>query len=753
MALAAWVVGGLARVDISTSATSFLPSGDPTVQAVQREASQFGGDPVVVLLSTKQDQVLLTQKDYLTDLLHLEGQFAHLHNVASVYGPATLLNQIAIAGQNFLATLAGRRSGLQRAAEQAAQKAGETPDQVTAAGQSAISAFDDYYAPLLVKALPAGLPTLSNPSFVKTVVYEANGRPRAQWHFVVPAANTVAVLVEPSRILDQGSTTTLVGAIRADIRAARLVGTKVTVTGVPVVVGSLGTEVEHELPLVGGLVALVLVLRFLFVPSRLIRRRRLWPLATTVVGTAATLAGFGWLGRPLSFAAAAVLPLFLGIGSSFPLYLATLANRRRVVVMSLGSAAGFASLAVSPLPVVRELGLALAAGVVLTMGAPLAFGRPPPPDAPPDQRVTTGSMPMRSDGGRVGSPLPRLGRGQSRAMLAGLIALSALGWVALSSFSVQADPESLARGLPALKTAGYAQGVIGYSGEVDVVFSGPTVMGTAGLAWQREAEAALVDRYGTDVRSVLTVPDLLAFLGTSPTAAQITAATNLLPAYLTSAVVLPGNHEAVLVFGAKLAGLAPKVLAGITSALPPPPSGYHARVVGLPVAAARGYRLISSGRYLENLAGIAAAGIVLAVGLRRKADAARAVLASLLAAGWGLAGLWLVGWSLNPLTVTLGSLTAVAGGEFVVLLSEAGHAHQAWLRRSVAAAAATSALGYAAITVSRLTVLRQFGLVLTGTVVLAYLGAVAVVWLLPSDDGVMGDAPTERDQDRMVPQR
>jgi hypothetical protein len=146
-------------------------------------------------------------------------------------------------------------------------------------------------------------------------------------------------------------------------------------------------------------------------------------------------------------------------------------------------------------------------------------------------------------------------------------------------------------------------------------------------------------------------------------------------------------------------------------------------VVGLPVAAARGFELVSQGRYLSNLAGIGAAGLVLLVGLRRRSLAGAAVFAAVLATGWGLAGIWLLGIPLSPLSVALGSLTTATACEFTVLLGHTGARGARPMRRTVAAAALAACLGYLALGLSELSFIRDFGLLLAGSVGLSLLAA------------------------------
>jgi predicted RND superfamily exporter protein len=136
-----------------------------------------------------------------------------------------------------------------------------------------------------------------------------------------------------------------------------------------------------------------------------------------------------------------------------------------------------------------------------------------------------------------------------------------------------------------------------------------------------------------------------------------------------------------------------------------------------------------------------AAGLVLVLGLRRRGDATRAVVAAALATGWGLAALWLLEVELSPLTVALGSLVTVTGCEFMVLLSEADRGAHRWLHRSVGYACLTSVLGYLVLAASRLWLVREFGLVLSAAVVLSYLAARLVLWLHPPQTLVAAGLP------------
>ncbi|WP_226350943.1 hypothetical protein [Pseudonocardia sp. ICBG601] len=243
LVLAALTAVGVSRVKVETGVESFLPSSDPSVQRYAELARSFGGDPIVVLLRAPQAPGLL-DRDVLPQVLGVEGRLSQLPDVASVYGPATTLNQLASQSQKLLAELTGRRDGLQRAAAITAEQRGEDP---VAAGNAAVAAFDARYGPLIVQGLPVGLPTLRNQRFIDHSIMGSGGEPRPQWRYVVPDDRSLAILVRPREGLDQAGTEQLVAAVNVH-RGDELLG--------PGLVESLtGADQDRQRPVVGDDVA------------------------------------------------------------------------------------------------------------------------------------------------------------------------------------------------------------------------------------------------------------------------------------------------------------------------------------------------------------------------------------------------------------------------------------------------------------------------------------------------------------------
>jgi predicted RND superfamily exporter protein len=762
--VAAFMVGGLMRSQVQTGIDSFLPSSDPTVAELNQVGQLFGGDPIVVLLESPQPRELTGSKDMIP-LVQLEGQLSNLPDVATVYGPGTLLNQIAGQAQNLLTELIGRRDGDASRAEVMALQAGKSPAEAAAAKAQVLMRFDQRYGTLIVEGLPAGLPTLRNQAFVNTVVFGPGG-PRPQWRFVVPSEHAVALLIRPREGADAATTARLVEAVQTTVAAAKLPDVKVTVSGVPAVVAALSAQVKREGPLLGGIALLAVGLCFWLVPWTR-RSRRLVPLLTTLIAIGLTLAIFGWLHRPLSIGVVAFLSVVLGIGCYYPTYFAVRARVRTVLTVACATAASLGTLVLSPLPLVRDLGLTLSIGVLLSavlgiLARRLVYRGPPDESADSADSAdgaaaeTTGPVrrvPLR-EAVTVALKTRVLARRGPAVVFVVALVIAGFGWAMLPRLGLQTDVEQFAAGLPALNDAQHVEDVIGSSGELDVVLTGKDMTSPEAVHWMDQAEQVIITKYGDRAHRVISLPMLFTFLGDTPSPGQIDAAMRLLPQYLTGAVVSLDRGTSVMVYGVRINDLASTedLRANLLNSLPPPPLGYQVKLAGLPIVAARGQDLVSADRIQANLLGVIAAGLVLAFGLRRRWDALRAVVAAVLATGAGLFLLWLTGTPLSPITVALGSLTAAVGCEFTVLLSEASRRSNPALRRAVLLVTATSVVGYAVLMISGIAVVREFGLLLAGAVLLALLSSLCVVRLTARPDGAAAGpgGPSQLRQDSLL---
>lgn len=737
-ALVAAVAGGLLRLQLSTTITSVLPANSRALAAWQAEQRTFGGTPVVMEITTRSPAELLSG----TPLLHLtrlEGELARLPGVHVVYGPGTVLNQMSLAAANLLASLTGYRAGLVSAAEARAQAQGAD---VAAAGQAAARQFDLQYGPTVVGALPLGLPTLANPSFASHVFFGATGAAGQALHWLVPSGHQVDVVIRPVASPSASTVSAIVGGSRRlAARAGLPAGSHVVLVGSPVLAESLSNAISSELPLLCGVAAVVVLGSFLVTDRRQRWWRRLVPLGAALGALAVTLAVFGWAHQELSIGLLAFLPIMIGVGTDYPIYAATSVGRRWTAALAMAAAAASASLVVSPLPFVRQLGEALALGLVVSAALGVAAAR-----WLLGNRVAAGATGTGvgvvgggGTGGSVGGAIGRpqraaaAGAGRHRAMSSrwrwlaavALGAVGALGWAVLPSLHVQADVTQLAAGVPGLRQAVAAENLLGAGGDLEVAVHAPDALAPALVDWYQRAEDAVVAAEGDRLRPVVSPASLLSWLGSKSGIAQVSAAAGIMPPYLLHATVSPSGHQAELVFAGRLDQLSAdgQLARSVRRLLPALPAGATVTVTGLLPVVANGYRLLGASVLPSELLGIACFGAVLAaLAWRRRRAVMAGVLAAALAVGWGGLVLFAMHVTLSPLVVAVGSLTAAVGGEFAFVV--AGGSDRLGPRWPIVLrAACTSEAGFLSLALSHLAIVRQFGLVLAGSVALSIVAA------------------------------
>jgi predicted RND superfamily exporter protein len=211
-------------------------------------------------------------------------------------------------------------------------------------------------------------------------------------------------------------------------------------------------------------------------------------------------------------------------------------------------------------------------------------------------------------------------------------------------------------------------------------------------------------------------------------------------------VITNDRKVATLAFGIRLMPLdrQEQVIRTMRSEMHPP-AGVSARLAGLPVLAAEANDRVSSPwrRYLMLVLGLVAVAAVLLVALRSRTRALVPLIPIALATGWSALVLFALRIPLNPMSVTLGALVIAISTEFSVLLSERFRSerragHDAWqaLERTyrftgsaVLASGITAIAGFGVLSLSSITMLRDFGLV---TLVDLTVSLAGVLLVLPS---------------------
>jgi uncharacterized protein len=798
------IVGAL-RLTPDAGTDKLVDDGSETFAGTEVFRDRFGDEAIVVLARKDLRSLVLTED--LGQLLLLESclsgnlaetaaasaegqdpppavcsEIAELGATRVVFGPATFLNQAAAGAQDNISAQYGRvTEQAQEAAAEAAREArrdgADAQGQQAAAyaaSQQVLERAVSRFGELASQLRTIGQPQLDNSEFVSAIVFDSrrpSGTPKARFGYLFPSADGALISIRLEPGLDDETRREAIALIRETVADPYFAidDASYEVSGVPVVIDGLAEELGDELVILLAVAVAVMALTLVAVfgpPLRLL------PLLVALGAAAAAFGLLSLVGGSLTMASVAVLPVVIGLGVDYAIQLqarfreaaargsrppaaAVLAAVRGgpvIATAAIATAIGFASLVLSPIPMVREFAFALVIGILaalaisLTAGlAALSIAAPArPPKALPG-RLGAGTTRARARlAGLTGRGRQQLGR-LGRAALAGSIAmpgrvlvvallLAVTGWVAGTRTEVVSDIRELVPAdLPALQGVDELQEVTGVSGELDVLVRGESVTSPEAIAWMRDFQGPPF--------SDLFQP------GAAPPERRVEAVLDVVPDYLLQAILSrPEGEEEV----ANIAFLIPvmpldeqeALIDSIRSELDPPP-GLSAEVVGLPALAADANAQLAGSRYWLTLVSLLAVGAVLLAIMRDVRRALTPLIPIALATGWSALVLASLEVELNPMSATLGVLVIAVATEFSVILAArydeeraAGRSIGEALRltysrtgAAVLASGITSIAGFGVLVFSGITMLRDFGL---ATVVDLSVSLLGVLLVLPA---------------------
>jgi uncharacterized protein len=794
VALVAAVACALAATRLPTDAGigTLADSDQPTYQATQQVRESFGSEPVVVLVKGELPQLLLTQD--LFRLLRLEGclsgkvpkgaqpipgpctELARLDPVEFLVGPGTFLNEAVVQIEDQLRRLA---------------------EHVPAAR------FREYLLAVAAKYGITSAPSIANAQFVSTVVFDLarpRGTPKARLSYLFPNARSAQILVRLKPDLSEAERRQAIGLIEAAVAettprgACSLAGKPApcfqlergsyVVSGAPVVTqGIAGALKDAILVLFAISVAVMAAVLFLLFRSRW----PLLPLATALAAAAITFGLLELLGGSLTMASIAALPILIGLAVDYAIQFQarfdeaisserTAADAARAAAAAAGptiaaaclaTAAGFVALQLSPIPMVREFGWLLIAGVLIAFVLALLAG---PAALTLLGRVAggTGALarsllvrePLPPDRTRPPERLLSLAVAHPERVLVLAAAIAVVGWGVGTQVETVANVESLApQGLTAIEDLNEVQDTTGVTGQLEVSVAAPDLTAPATIEWMAGFKKRVLEAngFGGEDPSCLRAeicpgPALSDFLvrgGERPSRERIDATLAALSPYALRQVapIDPGTgavgHMALMTFGIRAQSLAEqrRLLDRVREEIGDPPPGVEVELAGLPVVAAESASELSSSRYWQTLAGIGLVALVLLGVYRSLRRALLPLVPTVLATGWASLILWATRIPLNPMSAALGALTIAIATEFAVILvgrfheerSEGAGTEQA-LRlaysrtgAAVLASGATAVAGFAVLIASDVAMLRDFGVVTVVDLTAALVGVLVVL--------------------------
>jgi uncharacterized protein len=445
--LALAIGGGLLSLGLKPSAgtDTFVSSSSASYKATADDQRHFGDDAVIILIHESLPNLVET-KDLAT-LTQLEaclagqyvaanstlraftpvpagshapyggwgspcGKLEKIHATQVVYGPATFLNRaVAAVNTEVKSMMSGVNTATQAAERNAyALSIGKGLSKTKALAEANAAGKLEYQQQLqtletlYVSSGINGTPSIDDPEFIPQIVFDQTrgvNQPKARFSYLFPTANSALIQVRLRSSLSDQQQAQAISWIRQAIRMPMFRSAYhgvYTVTGVPVVVNDLASEITGSISglLIAALAVMAVTLLIVFR-----NRFRLLPLVLALAATGITFGLLALLGAPLTMASIAVLPILIGLAVDYGIQFQARAQEARttaereghgaigaeqavaeaaaraaptLATAALATATGFLVLLLSPVPMVQGFGLLLVAGIAIALLCALTAG-------------------------------------------------------------------------------------------------------------------------------------------------------------------------------------------------------------------------------------------------------------------------------------------------------------------------------------------------------------------------------------------
>jgi uncharacterized protein len=765
------LAGGLPRLQFSSSQDSLVPSDSPILKENQAYQQQFGGEPVLVLFTG--DIGRLTEPRNVRALDELENALNRDHRYQSVLTPLTTLRfaaaQTDVAAQLVLNAQARAEQAAAQAARVDQAHAGASASQQD---QAARRASDQAAAPFTARIqdeatrlTAAGEQTLSNPAFVDFLLQDANGRIRSAFRSQFPDAHHALMVVRLS-----GNTTIDAQGQAAQhvvdlARAHPIDGLKVLPTGPAILLKEVNDGMRQAMARM-GLLAVVAMALVLILVLRL--RWRLLSLAMVVVGCIWAFGLLGYLGLTLTMVTIAALPVLIGLGVDFAIQTHSRFEEEEArgseagralsdMMSSLGlpltvamvaAIAGFLSLRLSPVPMIRDFGLMLAVGVAGLFGASLVLTatvlyqrdvRPRP------ARKRRHLVPESHSGIERGVQfLTTASRGYVLPVVLATVVIASVGLVLDRGTTIQSDPEKfIPQNSPVLADLRHIRDVAGSSAELDFLVRASDVTRPATVAWMANFEAQALAHHPHELLSSASMASIAQQVtGAAPTPLDVQTVLRVAPPAIPQTFVSSNHREAHIIFNISNISLLQqkKLLAAMNADLHPPP-GVNVTPGGLAIVGIAAVDALNANRTIMVYLALGAVFLWLLVFTRSVAWALLPIMPVLVAVGTASIAIRVLGVNLSPLSAVSGPIIVATCTEFSVLVmaryieerqrgrDEGAALHHAVLRigQAFAASGLTVVGGFGALAFSGFPLLNSFGVVVAVNVAVALVSSLIVL--------------------------
>jgi hydrophobe/amphiphile efflux-3 (HAE3) family protein len=602
-------------------------------------------------------------------------------------------------------------------------------------------AINSPLAILRTAQLQMGQPSLDDPTFIQSILYDAGGEISPVMQPFVPDDGHTLIFVTPQGNMSDEEALQATRDIENFFAVDPLEGVDTTVISSSKLVDAISNSMSNNIKILLGLSVAVMI-AILFGLFRV--RWRLLSLVMVGISALWTFGLMSYLSVPLTMATMAVLPILIGLGIDFSIqfhnrYQEEVTKRKTVAeavitsisrmfpvvgIALLATIIGFITLYISEVPMIRDFGMVLAIGIIISyivalflLHSIVYLGD----RGTPIKRLQEAAV---EASGRIERILWRLGKlaiNHTLWIFIVAVVFAAAGGIVDHWLPTNTDYEELMpQDTPALMELRELREIVGAGGTINFMVEADDVTSREVLGWLKEYqdEALLSHPELISTNSPATLVSGAAG-GVIPTQPQIdeilvsTSADHLAP------VLSADRRMASVSFSIEYLSL--EEIHDLLQCMQEeaiPPAGVQISPVGTLVLGSSTMDAVVGSRLTMNLICLGAVFLILLLVYRRIGSTIFTIIPVGAVIAWSSLDMYLIGIPLNPLTAILGVLIIGICTEFMVLLmGRYDEEKRLGLPPRDAMAKAISKIGRAIVTTA-MTTLGGFGVLIASNFVM-----------------------------------
>ena len=741
--ISAAAVPGITLLKTDTGFNAFVSPDAKISQDNARYQAQFGGEQITILFSGQLDDVFSAGN--LATISEFEQEFSYDERYRAINSPLTLLQmarqQAKQARQTFQEQIALAQEQAAEEARQAAAAIGLSESQQEQAAEQAKTEVLQRFQPQLEQMQQIGELSLDNPAFIKSVLYDASGEISLIMRPYLPDDSHTLIIVTPQGNMSDKQALQATTDIENFFAANPLEKVDTSIISSSKLVDAISNSMGNNIKILLGLSVVVMIAILLGI-FRV--RWRLLSLLMVGISELWTFGLMGYLSVPLTMATMAVLPILIGLGIDFSIqfhnrYQEEVVRNKTVAeavitsisrmfsvvgVALLATIVGFITLYISEVPMIRDFGMVLAIGIVISYIVALFL-------LYSIIYLVDRRMPIKrlkeaasEASGRIERILLRLGKlaiNHTLWIFIVAVVFAIGGGIVDHWLPTNTDYEELMpQDTPALMELRELREIVGTGGTIRFMVEADDVISLEILGWMKEYQDEALLSYSEliSTNSPATLISIAAG-GVIPAQQQIDAILANTPANYLEQVLSSDHSMANISFNIKYIPLEEihNLLQQMQEEIIPP-AGVQVSPVGSLVLGSSTMDAVVGSRLTMNLICLGAVFIILLLVYRRIDNPIFAIIPVGAVIAWSSLDMYLIGIPLNPLTAILGVLVIGICTEYMVLLlGRYDEEKRLGLPPQDAMVMAISKIGRAIVT-SALTTLGGFGILIASNFVM-----------------------------------